>query len=266
MFALLFVVLAQDSDTLEKIRDAVHDNRAIDSLELRYFYEDPKAKEKTPKYTWAFQGQRFLFAYEGGKSFYTKFGNKQWMSFDGAQFYHLHFDEAGEMQMNRSPLKPPHPGFPGSSEPRFSFGWEIVASDQSLNQLLEAARLDGKAEIDGHSCWKVDLGENSFEGNKTNHLRAWFDPAVGYWPRRIEIRPHDFKIGQPNTLRSGQVYGDYRILEFDKVEDGQTGRKRWFPKRCQFDQFPMKKVDIVVEDVRINHPIPDERFIPDLSD
>ena len=150
--------------------------------------------------------------------------------------------------------------------PQQPFGWFIPSSDQSLSKLLETAHVTGKEEVDGHQCWKVDVGENSWKGNKTNRLTAWFDPAVGNWPRKIEIRPLDFKVGQPNTLKPGQIYVDYRILEFVQVEEAAAGEKRWFPKRCQMHDLLHQKVEIVLEDIKINHSIPVERFIPDLSD
>jgi len=41
---------------------------------------------------------------------------------------------------------------------------------------------------------------------------------------------------------------------------------RRFPKRCRIEAFPMKPVEIVIEEVKIDHEIPAERFVPKIPD
>src|SRR5262245_61889270 len=65
MFVLLLLALAQDFDTLETIRDAVNENRSLDSLEVRYYRYDPESKVSSPKYTWAFQGRQYRISFDG---------------------------------------------------------------------------------------------------------------------------------------------------------------------------------------------------------
>jgi hypothetical protein len=146
---------------------------------------------------------------------------------------------------------------------QYIFAWDFGASDQTFSDLLDSAKLIGKEEIDGHSCFKVDLGINTKDGKPQNRVTAWFDPEVNYWHRKIEIRPFDWKDGQPNFIKAGQQLTEYRILEFAQIEDAKTEKKRWFPKRCRMQPFPPNPVEIVIEDVKINHEIPLDRFIPD---
>jgi hypothetical protein len=266
---IVFLMLAfGQSDTLQKIRDAVEENRSLDSLELRYSYDDPKLKFRSPKYSWAFQGIQYAFSYEGNRCFYSGRTGKSWISFDGKTQYQVEHDADGNIrEANKQDKAPDRQGkfnynFARQAETQNIFAWNFGTSDQTFSDLLDSAKLVGEDEVGGHRCFKVDLGINTKDGKPQNRVTAWFDPEVNYWHRKIEIRPFNWKPGQPNRIDRFQRYADYLILEFGQVEDHKTGKKRWFPARCQMEPFPLKRVDIVIEDVRINDDLPLERFIP----
>jgi hypothetical protein len=270
---IVFLMLAfGQADTLEKNRDAVEENRTVDSLELSYFYDDPKLKLRSPKYSWAFQGIQYALSYEGGQCFYTKRTGKSFVSFDGRVQHQIERDGNGKIITFVNQERAPdiqgkfNHKFLRQPPTQYIFGWSFGVSDQTFSDLLDKAKLDGKEEIDGHSCFKVDLGINTLDGKQMNRVTGWFDPEVNYWHRKIEIRPFDWKDGQPNTIKPGQQLTEYRILEFAQVEDAKSGKMRWFPKRCRMIPFPPRPVEIVIDDVKINHEIPLDRFIPDVEE
>src|SRR5207237_5306827 len=93
----------------------------------------------------------------------------------------------------------------------------------------------------------------------------WFDPAIGYWMRRRlsmpEIVPR--KDGKPFALAPDQGPYDYVATEFGQFDDMATGGPRWFPTRYAVNRGEMNG-DVILEQVKINLPVPEGRFTPDI--
>jgi hypothetical protein len=154
-------------------------------------------------------------------------------------YYSINYDPAdlGKIRSIYRSASTPHKF---SALPLELFGWKLTFSDATFLQLLDRpdVRLIGKEEVEGHSCWKVDLGVITYQGQKTNRLTAWFDPAVGYWMRRRSSTPQIVprKDGKPVVLASGQLPYDYVATEFEQFDDMATGAGNGFRRAIRFSE------------------------------
>jgi hypothetical protein len=261
---------SEDAKTLQTIRAAVRENfTSIHSLELQYHTYEPATKTHLPNWEWTIQGDKFLLATVGtGKQIANGPDFRSRNSFDGKNYYRIDYDPDDLTRVRSIARSSAARGLHDSmATPLRLFGWKLMACDQTFLGLLDGAgaRVLGMEDVEGTPCWKVDLGMVTFKGKTTNRLTAWFDPAVGHWMRRLlgmpEIVPP--KEGERGRLADGQILYDYVATEFDRFDDLTLGGQRWFPTRYKMIVFNDPR-EVIFENIKINPPISDELFTPDI--
>jgi hypothetical protein len=266
LLLLLAIGQAADQDDariLERIRDATRENfAAIHSFQLSFHHYDPVAKRHLAKYDWTVSGDRFLLVQPIARGAYpTGADSRLQMSFDGRKLYMHDFDPNDVTQLRSISQSPKIESIYYGSVPLDAFGWRLPSCDQTFRGLLDgpSARLLGHEDVEGNSCWKVDLGVVTFNGTPTNRLTAWFDPAVGYWLRRLRSMPDIV----PPRLAPGQMLYDKIAMEFDEFDDLALGGKRWFPTRYKLVGM-QKTFELILEEIKLNPPISDDQFTPEI--
>ncbi len=254
---------AEDAKTLATIRTATRENfTSIHSLQVSYRYFEWDTEQGVSHWDWTISGEKFLVLTRGPQKPFPKLPEfRLQLSYDGTKFYQIDFDPDDPTQI-RSILRSSKVGdYYYGSVPLDLLGWRLPGVDQTFLGLLDApaARLLGREDVEGNPCWKVDLGVVTFKGNPTNRLTAWFDPAVGYWLRRLKSRPDIV----PPVLAPGQVPFDNIAMEFDQFEDLSLGGERWFPTKYK-KIGAQKTLGVIFEAIKINPVIPDELFTPEI--
>lgn len=137
---------------------------------------------------------------------------------------------------------------------------EELQSGASLVTLLQSGdpRLIGSEEVDGHVCYRVEMTYPSARLGETLPVTAWFDPQVGYLPRKLS---NDFNGSAPPS--------DYRVLSFRQVAVGNDGQTMWFPDRMLIERRDrnndvISTSELTLLDVRINEPLAGDLFRPKL--
>jgi hypothetical protein len=267
-------VRADDAQTLATIRAAVRENlTSIHSLELKFHKYDPETETEFKNWEWAISGNKSLLTREAAPDLNRRGNSRWWMSFDGTTGYYIDYEPTDKSKVRSlARTSEPYSNYDGLAVPLSLLNLRVLNADQTFLELLDrpTARLLGEEEVDGHPCWKVDLGTHTIAGKPANGLVAWFDPSVGYWARWVKCSPYNAptrKIEnqtQPIVLEPGQIFRDDRALEFDRFDDLALGGQRWFPTRYAVTGLGGRTYEVVFDDIQINPTIPDERFVPDL--
>ena len=261
LLAFALSTLATDeATTLATIRAAAHENfTAIHSLELQFHEYWPEQKAHLVKWDWAIEGDKFsLASLPDGKQFPGGPNVRGQFVFDGTTCYFFEYEPTALNEIAAiHRMSSIHPAYTAGAQPLVLFGWRLSAADQTFLALLDrpTTRLLGSEDVEGSPCWKVDLGEITYQGRITNRLTAWFDPAAGYWLRRLRSMPDVF----PAVLAPGQMFYDYIASEMDLFDDLALGGQRWFPTRYK-TIGPQRTVEIILEKIQINPTIPAGRF------
>ena len=275
---LLLLVLSpltdanEDAKTLQTIRAAARENfTSIHSLELQFHRYDPATKTRLSNWEWTIQGEKFLLTTVGpGKQIENGPDIRSWSSFDGKKCYRLDYDPDDLSTVRSIAVSSSiQGGYDAMGVLPKLFGWRLAACDQTFLGLLDgpAARVIGLDDVEGTPCWKVDLGTVTYKGKTTNRLTAWFDPAVGHWMRRLSSMPQVVppKDGERGVLADGQMPYDYVAAEFGRFDDLMLGGQRWFPTRYKMvGPIDHRTIEYILEKIKINPPIPEDRFTPDI--
>lgn len=137
---------------------------------------------------------------------------------------------------------------------------EEQQSGASLATLLTSGnpQMKGPEEIDGQLCYRIEMTFPSARPGDVLPVSVWFDPQVGYLPRRIS---NDFNGEAPPS--------DYRALSFRQVDVAGGDVKLWFPERMMIERRGLhddviSTVELTLTDVRINEPLAADLFRPKL--
>ncbi|MEX1232362.1 MAG: hypothetical protein WEB58_19105 [Planctomycetaceae bacterium] len=142
--------------------------------------------------------------------------------------------------------------------PTDAIGGRVPLAVTSLTEIMThpSCRLDGQEEIDGVSCWKVQMEATDQLAGTPILVTAFFDPSHDYLPRQIEVRRKD--------SQNPGWHLTWAVTEFQKLSD-DTLSLQWFPLIAEFRQSVSVQT-LTVEEMAINPDIPDQKFTPDFSD
>ena len=266
-----FADAGEDAKTLQTIRAAVREQlSSINSLQLKFHEYDLQANVHLADSEWVISGDKYLLAIGPGQQTPGGPQTRTWYSFDGKKSYSTEY-EPKDLSKVRSISRTSFNRFyyvtalsadaAGSSR--------LIAADETFLAVLDhpTAKLLGNEEVEGRSCWKVDLGMLSYKGKPTNRLIAWFDPEVGYWARKVMSNPDIVPRtdGQPTILGDGQMPWSHTAIEFDQFDDMALGGKRWFPTHYKMGSM-QRTTEVIFDEIEINPTIPDSRFTPEIPE
>jgi hypothetical protein len=217
---------------------------------------------------WATDGLKSHYRFHGGARPDGSPLKPNWFSCDGTRVWTLEYskpEERGELQYakHQSLTTRTDSALRIEDTPGKWLGLYFGISEQqqsgaSLVTLLQSGdpRLVGPEEIDGHLCYRVEMLFPSARPGDTLPVTAWFDPQVGYLPRRIS---NDFNGSSPPS--------DYRVLSFREVAVNNTGQTVWFPERMMIERKAsnnriVSTDDLTLLEVRINEPLAGDLFRP----
>jgi outer membrane lipoprotein-sorting protein len=127
----------------------------------------------------------------------------------------------------------------------------VMGSDLSYEDLMEDSRLTdrynaevtGTEDIDGHSCWVIELkafvSEITYQG-----MKLWVDRE-----RNIPLREEMY-------AKSGTLLKRTELTDVERISN------RWYPRRILFRDVLKdgKGTEFIIEDIEFNVPIPDYIF------
>jgi hypothetical protein len=275
-FVIWLVTLAPpargDDPSLNDLRVQLTDQlTSINSIECRYTVQQ-RPSEIECTWTWCEDGDRKSVISEPYTRPDGEYELRRWFSFDGDYGYNVAYDPESPdhiLHIYKSAAVP-WPYF-GSPSPEKYTGRRLHGTNETLLTLLhrEQAVILGRDAVDGHDCVHLDLGECQ-SGSHRYHWEAWLDPAFDHLPRRLyaTLLVTDERTQQLSDLG---YHHEKAVQEFRKVHDEFLDRERWFPVRMSstsglegqtIDGVEFQSSVLSVLSIRINAPIPDDRFTP----
>jgi hypothetical protein len=120
----------------------------------------------------------------------------------------------------------------------------------------KSCRLEGRADLNGVSCWKVYLEATDVRAQKPISVSAFFDPRHGYLPCQIEVKQLENPVPEDWHMT-------WAVVEFQVVPNADSSL-RWFPRVSEFRQH-IGVITATVTQFAIDQPLPDSMFSPNLS-
>lgn len=266
--------IAAETISLEIVRTAIREHvSSITSISMKYkvYYKHPKGARHPSgagveswgprQCEWAEQGAQKLLKsgpipIEGGQ------GSGGWMCHDGQAGFQVVVDQndpSKVLRIMKTPLISPFYYLHFPSPPEFS-ALRLPHSDEQLVDLLSRseAKAVGIEIIGGEPCWRVRVGTLRGRDNYLMELTVTFDPAHGYLPRHLSVRPSKNDERYDEMLKGGFKM-DFEVLAFQRIWDPLLGRERWFPREGRRYNSEAE-YRFVIDEILINAPIPAERF------
>jgi hypothetical protein len=134
---------------------------------------------------------------------------------------------------------------------RFEVNKHAIGRESLSTLLRKGGRVLEMDQVEGHPCWHVDFGIIDSPGSTfTVRAEAWFDPAVGWWPRKIQLKSSDGR-------REIQTVHTNVSFERAMTDVGSV----WFPTAWNNDGWGVKS-EWKVDEFKVNVALPAELFRP----
>lgn len=250
---------AEEEVTVEFLRAALQSQfDSISSITATFTIsqralESPAQPWGPVKYEWAAKPpQRFLreFPQDEQRRGYT-------VTFNGQRGYSIDPPRDDNSVAHVVIRREASDAFAARDIPTDAIGGRVALARSPLTEIMThtSCRLQGQEEIDGVSCWKVQMEATDQLAGTPILVTAFFDPAHDYLPRQIEVRRKD--------SQNPDWHMTWAVTEFQKLADDKLAL-RWFPRVAEFRQLAAVQT-LTVTQMAFNASIPDEKFTPDLS-